>query len=99
VTEGLTAEQLPAKARKLHPVPPRSKGRPAQPRTFKKPAATQLAGRQVDAKRLVDEVANDTPGQRNAAAARAQEWVELAQAVLEALAAVEERTAPGILLQ
>ena len=89
VAEGLTAEQLAAKVRELHPPAPRSKGRPAQPRTFKKLAAVYLAGRQVDAKRLGDEVANYSPTQRKAAAARAQALAELAQAVLAALAALE----------
>ncbi len=85
VASGLTAEQLAAKVRELHPPPPRSKGRPAHLRTFKKLAATYQAGRQVDPARLADEVSRYTDLQRKTAAERARALIALAQAVLAAM--------------
>lgn len=85
VQQGLTAEQLAAKVRELHPPPPRSKGRPAHLRTFKKLAATYQAGKQVDPARLADEVSRYTDLQRKTAAERARALIALAQAVLAAV--------------
>lgn len=83
--QALTSDQLAARVRELHPLPPRAKGRPAHLRTFKKLAATYQAGKQVDPKKLADEVARYTDLQRKTAAERARALIALAQAVLAAV--------------
>lgn len=85
--EGLNAKQLAELVRQVHPLPPRSKGRPAQLRGFKKVADAFKATKAVDPARVAQELSEYTPHQRNVVAERARAMKALAEAVLATLEA------------
>lgn len=86
VQEELDAKQLADLVRQTHPLPPRSKGRPAQHRGFKRLAEAFKASRAVDPAVVTAEFGRYTPHQRSVMAERAQAMKATAEAVLAALA-------------
>lgn len=87
VQDGLNAKQLAELVRQIHPLPPRSKGRPAQLRGYRKLGDAFKATKAVDSSRVVEELGEYTPHQRSVVAERAKAMKALAEAVLAALEA------------
>lgn len=85
VQEELNAKQLAELVRQIHPLPPRSRGRPPQHRGFKKVAEAFKATRAVDPALVTAEVGRYTPHQRSVMTERAQAMKAMAEAVLAAL--------------
>lgn len=85
VKEGLNAKQLAELVRQVSPPPPRTKGRPAQLRGFKKLSEAFKASKSVDPDRVLQELAAYTPHQRSLVAERAKAMRALADAVLAAV--------------